>query len=68
MLDTLFISWNVSPNLYDGFITLRYYSLLFGISFFLGHFIMKKMLLAENCPEKWLDQMLVYTVVATFQC
>ena len=65
MLDTLFISWNVSPNLYDGFITLRYYSLLFGISFFLGHFIMKKMLLAENCPEKWLDQMLVYTVVAT---
>ena len=65
MLDTLFISWNVSPNLYEGFITLKYYSLLFGISFLLGHFLMKKMFVAENCPEKWLDKILVYAVVGT---
>jgi prolipoprotein diacylglyceryl transferase len=65
MLDTLFISWNVSPNLYEGFITLRYYSLLFGVSFFLGHFLMKKMFAVENCPEEWLDKILIYTVVGT---
>ncbi len=65
MLQSLFISWDVSPNLYDGFITLRYYSLLFGVSFFLGHYLMKKMLEKENCPEKWLDKILVYTVLAT---
>ena len=65
MLQSLFISWDVSPNLYEGFITLRYYSLLFGVSFFLGHYLMKKMLEKENCPEKWLDKILVYTVLAT---
>ena len=65
MLQSLFISWDVSPNLYEGFIELRYYSLLFGVSFFLGHYLMKKMMDNENCPEKWLDKILVYTVVAT---
>jgi len=29
----LYISWNVDPALYDGFITLRYYSLFFALSF-----------------------------------
>ena len=65
MLQTLFISWDISPNLYQGIIELRYYSLLFGVSFFLGHFLMKKMMENEDCPEKWLDKILVYTVVAT---
>ena len=39
----LFISWNVDPALYDGLITLRYYSLFFAISFLLGFSIVKKM-------------------------
>ncbi len=65
MTDLLYISWDVNPNLYDGFITLRYYSLLFAISFFLGYYLMKRMMEKENCPEQWLDKILIYTVVAT---
>ena len=65
MNELLYISWDVSPNLYEGFITLRYYSLLFGVSFFLGYYLMKKMMANEKCPEKWLDKILIYTVVAT---
>ena len=26
---------------------------------------MKKMLSYENCPEEWLDKILIYTVIAT---
>ncbi len=61
----LYISWNVDPNLYEGFVTLRYYSLLFGISFFLGYYLIKKMFSHEKCPEEWLDKILIYTVIAT---
>ena len=65
MNEFLYISWNIDPNLFEGFITIRYYSLLFGVSFFLGYYLMKKMLAHENSPEEWLDKILIYTVVAT---
>ena len=65
MENLLFVSWDIGPNLYEGFITLRYYSLLFGVSFFLGYYLMKKMFEKENCPEFWLDKILMYTVIAT---
>ena len=65
MNDFLYISWNLDPNLYEGLVTIRYYSLLFGISFFLGYYLMKKMLSHEKSPEEWLDKILIYTVIAT---
>ena len=61
----LFISWNVDPALYDGLITLRYYSLFFAISFLLGFSIVKKMFLNENAPLEWMDSLLMYCVVGT---
>ena len=61
----LYISWNVDPALYDGFITLRYYSLFFALSFIIGFQIVKKMFDNESAPEQLMDKLLVYTVVGT---
>ena len=61
----LYISWNVDPALYDGFITLRYYSLFFAISFLLGFSIVKKMFIHENAPIEWMDKLLMYSVIGT---
>ena len=61
----LYISWNVDPALYDGFITLRYYSLFFAISFLLGFSIVKKMFIQENVPIEWMDKLLMYSVIGT---
>ena len=61
----LYISWDVSPNLYEGFITLRYYSLFFALSFILGFIIVKKIYLKEGAPVEWMDKLLVYAVFGT---
>ena len=61
----LYISWNVDPALYDGFITLRYYSLFFAISFLLGFSIVKKMFIHEKAPIEWMDKLLMYSVIGT---
>jgi prolipoprotein diacylglyceryl transferase len=61
----MYISWDVSPALYDGFITLRYYSLFFALAFLLGYQLVKKMYLKEDAPLVWMDKLLVYTVVGT---
>ena len=61
----MYISWNVSPSLYDGFISVRYYSIFFAFAFIIGYQLVKKMYLAEKAPLEWMDKLLVYTVVGT---
>ena len=61
----LYISWNVDPSIYDGFITLRYYSLFFAISFLIGFHFVKKMYINESAPAEWMDKKLVYAVLGT---
>ena len=61
----LYIPWNIDPALYEGVITLRYYSLFFAISFLLGFNIVKKMFVNENAPLEWMDKLLMYTVIGT---
>jgi prolipoprotein diacylglyceryl transferase len=64
-IDLLYVSWNISPALYDGFITLRYYSLFFALSFLIGFQVVRRMFANESSPENWMDKLLVYTVVGT---
>ena len=61
----LYISWDIDPALYDGFIALRYYSLFFAISFLLGFTIVKKMFANEKAPIEWMDKLLMYSVIGT---
>ena len=61
----LYLSWNVSPSLYDGFVDIRYYSLFFALSFLIGYQLVKKMYINESGDVLWMDKLLVYTVVGT---
>ena len=56
MIFKLYISWNVDPALYEGIISLRYYSIFFAISFLLGFYIVKKMYINESAPIQWMDK------------
>ena len=63
MLD--FITWTANPNLYSGFITVRWYGLMFAIGFLVGYQIMYHIFKHEGAPEKWLSPMFFYVVIAT---
>lgn len=64
MLD--FIAWNADPIIFHwGFITLRWYSLMFVIGFVVGYKIVEKMFKHEGAPEAWLGTLLIWLVVGT---
>ncbi len=61
-----FIHWNVSPTIFSiGPISLRWYGLLFAMSFVVGYFIMLRIFRKENLPEPLLDQLSMYMLIAT---
>lgn len=61
-----YITWTADPEIFSfGPLSVRYYGLFFAISFLLGYYIVERMFRRENAPEKWLDSLFVYVVVAT---
>lgn len=61
-----FITWNVSPEMFSiGPITLRWYGLLFAMSFVIGYIIMQRMFAKENLPISLLDELATYMIIAT---
>lgn len=65
-MTSLFINWNPSDTLINlGPIPIKYYSLMFVISFLGGLQIMKKIFKNENVAEEKLDTLFIYTVVST---
>lgn len=66
MLLEMFINWDVSPELLKlGPISIRYYSLLFGLAFVIGYKLEEKMFKKEGLPSAWLDKLWIYVAVAT---
>lgn len=65
MHSLLTITWDVGRGIDLGFLTLRYYSLLFAAGFVLGYYIMKKMFKEAGVPQAKLDTLLTYVVIAT---
>ena len=60
------IVWNVDPDIAQiGPITIRYYGLLFALSFFLGFNIMRSIFRREDKPESGLEMLLTYMMVGT---
>jgi phosphatidylglycerol---prolipoprotein diacylglyceryl transferase len=58
------IIWNVSPEIYHiGNLTLRWYGLLFALSFFLGYFILAAAFKKEGVSIKLLDSLTIYMAV-----
>jgi len=63
MTTLAYITWNALPEIVElGPLTLRWYGLLFGMGFLLGLFMVRRMFLAENAPEAWLDKCFIYVV------
>jgi len=59
------IQWDPSVGIELGFITLRYYSLMFLVAFGSGFYITKKIYKKEAIPEEKLDSLFMYVVIGT---
>jgi len=61
-----FITWNVNPEIFSiGSISVRWYGLLFAMSFAVGYFIMLNFFKKEKLPEALLDKLSIYMLVST---
>jgi phosphatidylglycerol---prolipoprotein diacylglyceryl transferase len=61
-----YIHWNVSPEIFNlGPLSVRWYGLLFASGFLIGYYIGEKMLKSENVPQKWIDSLFFYIIIAT---
>ena len=60
-----FVTWTANPNLYSGFVTVRWYGLMFAIGFLIGYEIVYRIFRHEGAPEKWLASLFFYVVIAT---
>lgn len=62
----LFFNWNIDPTIFSiGPVSVRWYGLLFAMSFVVGYFIMLRIFRKENIPEPLLDQLSMYMLIAT---
>ena len=61
----LYITWDVTPEIVEGWKTPNYYGLLFVSGLVLGYFVVKRMFKREGIHEKYLDKLVLYTVIAT---
>jgi len=61
-----FIHWNVDPELISlGVFHIRWYGLMFALSFIIGYAIVERQFKHENENLKWLESLLMYIVIAT---
>lgn len=61
-----FIHWNVNPEIFHlGPFSIRWYGLLFASGFLIGYYIGEKMLRSEGVPQKWIDSLFFYLIIAT---
>ena len=61
-----FINWDVSPEIFTlGFITLRWYGLLFVMGFVVGYYIMQRIFIKEQKNIEQLDRLSIYMGIAT---
>ena len=60
------INWDVSPDIFSiGPITIRWYGLLFAMSFIVGYQIMVIIFKRENKPEQYLNDLVWYMIIGT---
>ncbi|HKM92290.1 MAG TPA: prolipoprotein diacylglyceryl transferase [Prolixibacteraceae bacterium] len=61
-----FIHWNFNPEIFSlGILSVRWYGLMFAISFILGYKIVEKQFKYEKENINWLDNLLMYIVIGT---
>ena len=60
-----YIVWNADPNIIEWPITIRWYSMMFAVGFWIGFNIVSAMFKREGAPEKWLGILLIWVAVGT---
>ena len=60
-----YITWTASPELYSGFLSIRWYGLMFAIGFWFGYEVVWRVFRHEGAPEVWVSKLFVYVIVAT---
>jgi phosphatidylglycerol---prolipoprotein diacylglyceryl transferase len=61
-----YIHWDVNPEIFSiGFLSVRWYGLMFALSFILGYHMVEKTFKADKENLKWVESLLVYIVVGT---
>mgnify|MGYP001492475840 CR=1 FL=1 len=60
------IHWNVDPEIFRiGKFAIRYYGVLWALSFYLGYIIFNRFVKKEGLPEGFLDSLTIYTAIGT---
>ncbi len=60
------IHWNVDPEIFRiGRFAIRYYGVLWALSFYLGYLIFNRFVKKEGLPEGFLDTLTIYTAIGT---
>lgn len=61
-----YIVWNVDPEIFSlGPLSIRYYGVLWALSFLLGYFIFEKIVKKEGLPVNYLDTLTIYMAIGT---
>ncbi len=61
-----YVIWDVSPEIFSvGWLTVRWYGLLFASGFLIGQWIVARIFKIEEKPEKDLEALMIYMVLST---
>lgn len=58
-----FITWDVDWNIIESPLTVRYYGVLWALSFLVGIFLMKRMMANDNAPDNYTDKIFIYVLI-----
>lgn len=60
------IVWNVDPEIFSlGPLSVRYYGVLWALSFLLGYMLFERFVKKESLPEGYLDSLTIYVAIGT---
>ena len=61
----LAITWDVTPEIFEGYKTPNFYGLLFVAGLMIGYFVIKRMYKKDRIDEKYLDKLVLFMIIAT---
>ena len=60
-----YITWDVTPEIIEGYKTPNLYGLLFVTGLIIGYFVIRKVFRKEQIDDAYLDKLVLYMVIAT---
>ena len=60
-----YVTWTASPNIFDGFVTVRWYGVMFAIGFWFGYEVVYRIFKHEGARESWVNALFFFVVIAT---